>query len=324
MGRKKKGFPVHGWIILDKPAGVGSTPAVSTVKRYFQAQKAGHGGALDPFASGVLPIALGEATKTMPYILDSDKEYEFTARWGAETDTLDIDGAVVETSAARPTRQAILDALPDFIGEVMQTPPAYSSIKIDGRRAYDLARSGEAPEMQPRPVLIDALELVEDDGPYPDGADEATFFMQCGKGVYVRSLGRDLARRLGTVGHIVSLRRLRVGPFDIDDSVDLAEFSLEETAQREDKPAEDRWLLPIQSALDGIPALVVNEAEAMRLRNGQAISLLKKLDLDRVRGFDPGDLALATTADRYRPDDIAVGMVRFENGALHPVRVFNL
>lgn len=334
MGRRKKGDPVHGWVILDKASGMGSTPSVSMVKRYFNAQKAGHGGALDPFASGVLPIGLGEATKTMPYILNSDKEYEFTIRWGEETDTLDIDGEVIETSAERPGVDDIVSVLQEFVGEIEQAPPAYSSIKVDGKRAYDLARSGEAVDLPPRPVVIHSLSLLQDEAD-DIGPHHATFHMECGKGTYVRSLGRDLARRLGTVGHIGTLRRLRVGPFDIEDAIEASAFDgqeekpddelgLENKGQREDKPPRDRLLLPIQAALDGIPALSITEVEALRLRNGQAVSLLRKLDLERVRAFEPEDVLVAMMDDRYSVDEVAVAMVRFEKGALHPIRLFNL
>lgn len=323
MGRKRKGDPVHGWVIVDKPAGIGSTPVVGKVRRYFNAQKAGHGGTLDPFASGVLPIALGEATKTMAHIVDGLKTYEFTVAWGTETDTLDIDGKVTATSPIRPTREEIEAALPGFIGTIEQVPPAFSAIKVDGQRAYDLARSGEQPELAPREVEVIDLDLID----MPD-ADHARFTMTCGKGTYVRAIGRDLAKKLGTVAHISLLRRTRVGPFRAENAVPLAEFdlesgentsfSLEALGENAHKAARQRHLLPLQAALDGIPAIALSEAEAMRLRNGQAVSLLRKLDLERVSGIGPGEIALATTADR------ALALVRFEKGALHPVRVFNL
>ncbi|WP_425407157.1 tRNA pseudouridine(55) synthase TruB [Hwanghaeella sp.] len=323
MGRKRKGNPVHGWVIVDKPAGIGSTPVVGKVRRYFNAQKAGHGGTLDPFASGVLPIALGEATKTMAHIVDGLKTYEFTVAWGTETDTLDIDGEVTATSPVRPTREEIEAALPGFIGTIEQIPPAFSAIKVDGQRAYDLARSGEQPELAPREVEVIDLDLID----MPD-ADHARFTMTCGKGTYVRAIGRDLAKKLGTVAHISLLRRTRVGPFRAENAVPLAEFdldsgentsfSLEALGENAHKAARQRHLLPLQAALDGIPAIALSEAEAMRLRNGQAVSLLRKLDLERVSGIGPGEIALATTADR------ALALVRFEKGALHPVRVFNL
>ena len=323
MARKRKGDPVHGWIIVDKPTGMGSTPVVNKVRRAFNAQKAGHGGTLDPFASGVLPVALGEATKTMAHIVDGLKTYEFTVAWGVETDTLDIDGEVTATTPARPERAAIEAALPAFIGIIEQIPPAYSAIKVDGQRAYDLARAGEPPELKPRDVEVFDLSLID----MPD-ADHARFTMTCGKGTYVRAIGRDLARALGTLAHISLLRRTRVGPFRAENAVPLAEiapespkdasFSLEASGENAHKAARQRHLLPLQAALDGIPAIVLSEAEAMRLRNGQAVSLLRKLDLERVSGIGPGEIALATSADK------ALALVRFEKGALHPVRVFNL
>ncbi len=329
MARKRKGDPVNGWVIVDKPAGIGSTPTVNQVRRSFNAKKAGHAGTLDPFASGVLPIALGEATKTMTHIVDGLKTYEFTVAWGTETDTLDIDGEPTATSPVRPDREAIEAALPEFIGSIEQIPPAYSAIKVDGKRAYDLARSGEPPELTARQVEVIDLALID----MPD-ADHARFVMTCGKGTYVRSIGRDLARTLGTVAHIVRLRRTRVGPFKAENAVPLAEFNpdsaketpnsqearifLEASGENAHKAARQRHLLPLQAALDGIPAIALSETEAMRLRNGQAVSLLRKLDLERVNGIGPGDIVLATLAGD------ALAMVRFEKGALHPVRLFNL
>ena len=299
------------------------------MRRAYNAQKAGHGGTLDPFASGVLPIALGEATKTMAHIVDGLKTYEFTVAWGAETDTLDIDGTVTATSPVRPDRAAIEAALPGFTGIIEQVPPVYSAIKVDGQRSYDLARSGEKPELAAREVEVVELKLRD----VPD-ADHAHFEMTCGKGTYVRAIGRDLAAKLGTVAHISLLRRTRVGPFRAENAVPLAEIDpekaetgpnppvapilLEGPGENAHKAARQRHLLPLQAALDGIPAIALSETEAMRLRNGQAVSLLRKLDLERVSGIGPGGLALATAADR------ALALVRFEKGALHPVRVFNL
>ena len=313
MGRRRKGDPVHGWVVVDKPTGAGSTPAVNQVRRFFNAQKAGHAGTLDPFASGVLPIALGEATKTMAFVMDSTKAYEFTVAWGAQTDTLDNEGEVVETAGARPSAAEIEAALPAFTGTIEQVPPAYSAIKIDGQRAYDMARRGEEPEMQARTVEVLALKLL--DCPDPD---HARFALSCGKGTYVRALGRDLAAALGTVGHLCQLRRTRVGPFGADEAHGLSDFSLEDGDESAHKAARERSLLPLQASLDGIPAIALSDMEAMRLRNGQAVSLLRKLDLERVRNIDQGSTALATCADR------ALALVRFEKGELHPVRVFNL
>lgn len=313
MGRRKKGLPINGWVVVDKPPGIGSTPVVNAVKRHFNAQKAGHGGTLDPFASGILPIALGEATKTMSFVMDGTKTYEFTIRWGVETDTLDIDGEVTRESGVRPGRDAILAALDGFIGEIEQVPPAFSAIKVDGRRAYDMARNGEAVELQPRVVEILSLELLD----MPD-ADHAVLRMSCGKGTYVRSFGRDLAEALGTVSHLAQLRRIRVGPFGDDKAVPYSQFSLEQQAESDHNPAQSGALLPLEAALDGIPALSLTESEAMRLRNGQPVSLLKKMDLDRVRDVEPGDIVLAMVAGK------ALALARFERGEIQPVRVFNV
>lgn len=313
MGRKRKGDPVSGWVVVDKPTDTGSTPAVNQVRRFYNAQKAGHAGTLDPFASGILPIALGEATKTMPYVTDSTKAYEFTVAWGKQTDTLDNEGDVVETSDRRPSNAEIEAALPEFTGLIDQIPPKFSAIKIDGERAYDMARRGEDPDMQSRTVEVLDLTLV--DRPDPD---HAVFAMSCGKGTYVRALGRDLATALGTVGHLCQLRRTRVGPFDLTDAHPLSDFSLEAADESAHKAARERSLLPLQASLDGIPAIALSDMEAMRLRNGQAVSLLRKLDLERVRDIEQGDTALAMAADK------ALALVRFEKGELHPMRVFNL
>lgn len=319
MGRRKKGDPISGWAIVDKPVGIGSTQVVGKVRRYFNAQKAGHAGTLDPLASGILPIALGEATKTLPFIVDGRKEYRFGIRWGAETDTLDMEGAVVATSDTRPETAAIAAVLPAFTGEIDQTPPAYSAIKIDGQRAYDLARKGEAPEMKSRLVQIDTLTLIN----CPD-ADTAVFETTCGKGTYIRSLARDIALALGTVGHVIDLRRLRVGPFDEARSQPLVSFLLDEpekplepAADIGHNPARKAVLYPLQTALDGIPAISVTEAETLRLRQGQPVSLLRKVDFDRVRTIEPGTVLLAVQKDQ------AIALVQFEKALLKPTRVFN-
>ena len=217
MARRKKGNPINGWIILDKPVGMTSTQAVGKVRWLFQAQKAGHAGTLDPLATGVLPIALGEATKTVPYAVDGVKAYEFTVRWGAETDTDDAEGRIVETSDLRPTADEIEAILPDFHGEILQTPPQFSAIKIQGERAYDLARSGETVKLEPRPVVIDRLDLVA----MPD-TDTSVFEAECGRGTYVRALARDMGRRLGCLGHVTQLRRTRVAAFSAGSAVTVA------------------------------------------------------------------------------------------------------
>ena len=308
MGRKRKGQPVHGWIILDKPEGMTSTAAVAAVKRRLDAAKAGHGGTLDPFATGILPIALGEATKTMSYVVDGVKRYRFTIRWGIATDSEDRDGAVTAQSDKRPDRTAIEAVLGRFIGEIEQVPPTFSAIKFDGKRAYDLARQGKAPEMAPRIVNIEELRLLET----PD-ADHAIFDAVCGKGTYIRALARDIALALGTVGHLVALRRTQVGPFD-----EKCAISLDELAENMHVAAACKHLLPVETALDDIPALAVTETEAGRLRNGQAVSLVRKGDLDRIADLEIGDTVLAMA------DGKPVALVRYTAGEIQPVRVLNL
>jgi tRNA pseudouridine55 synthase len=308
MSRKRRGRPIHGWIVLDKPEDMTSTAAVGAVTRRLDAAKAGHAGTLDPFASGILPIALGEATKTLAYALAGVKRYRFTVRWGVATDTEDRDGEVTGRSEVRPNRGAIEAILPRFTGEIDQVPPAYSAIKFGGRRAYDMARKGEAPDMPPRRVTIEGLRLVD----MPD-ADRATFEATCGKGTYIRALARDLALALGTVGHLVALRRTRVGPFN-----EKSAISLDELGENMHVAAACKYLLPVETALDDIPALAVTETEAGRLRNGQAVSLLRKADLDRIAEFETGDTALAMAGGK------PVALVRYGSGEIRPVRVLNL
>jgi len=301
MSRRKSGDKVDGWVILDKPVGLGSTPAVSRVRRLFGAQKAGHGGTLDPLASGVLPIALGEATKTVPFVMDGRKEYRFTLRFGQARSTEDAEGEVTATSDLRPTDEAIRGALAAFVGEVEQVPPAFSALKIEGKRAYDLARAGQPVALKPRRVLIERLELLG----RPD-TDHADFVVSCGKGTYIRSLGRDLARALGTVGHLSALRRTAVGPFREE-----AAISLPKLEALGHIPALLGALAPVATALDDIPALALTEAQADRLRQGQPVLL--------TRDAPPsGALLRAETGSRL------VALVRSDGASLKPVRVFNL
>jgi len=301
MARRRKGDKVDGWVVLDKPVGLGSTPAVSRVRRLFGAQKAGHGGTLDPLASGVLPIALGEATKTVPFVMDGRKEYRFTLRFGEARSTEDSEGEVTATSEARPEDAAIAAALPAFLGEIEQMPPVFSALKVDGRRAYDLARAGETVELKPRRVLIERLEFLA----RPD-RDHADFVVGCGKGTYIRSLGRDLAQALGTVGHLSMLRRTAAGPFR-----EAAAISLPKLEALGHIPALFGALAPVATALDDIPALAVTEAQADRLRQGQPVLL--------TRDAPPsGALVRAELGDRL------VALVRSDGVALQPVRVFNL
>jgi tRNA pseudouridine55 synthase len=301
MARSRKGEKVDGWVVLDKAVGLGSTPAVGKVRRLFGAQKAGHGGTLDPLASGVLPIALGEATKTVPFVMDGRKEYRFTIRFGEARSTEDLEGEVTERSDARPSDEAIRAALPAFVGTIEQMPPAFSALKVDGRRAYDLARAGEAVDLKPRPVTIERLTLVG--RPDPDHAD---FVVACGKGTYIRSLGRDLARSLGTVGHLSALRRTAAGPFR-----EAAAISLSKLEALGHIPALLGVLAPVETALDDIPALALTEAQADRLRQGQPVLLTRDVP-------PPGTLVRARAGSKL------VALVRSDGVALKPVRVFNL
>ena len=307
MVRQKKGRKIDGWLILDKPAGITSTQAVNKVKRALDAQKAGHGGTLDPLATGLLPIALGAATKTVPYVMDSTKIYHFTIRFGEARDTDDAEGAVVATSDARPTDEQIRAQLPAFIGNIMQIPPAFSAIKVEGERAYDLARAGAPPELPPRPAQVDRFELIG----RPD-EDTAEFEVQSGKGVYMRALARDLSRACGTVGHIVVLRRLRVGPFLENMAVTLDKF-----IDPEHTPATlAEFVRPLSTALDDIPALALNAAEFLLLSQGQAISLVEFM----------GRIPEAANPDEGLVRIVAAGgvkaLARLSDGWLKPERLF--
>ncbi len=312
MARRRNGEVVNGWIILDKPLEVTSTQAVGRVRRLFNARKAGHGGTLDPLASGVLPIALGEATKTVGYVMDGVKRYRFTLRWGQATSTDDAEGAVIEESPIRPSAAEIAAVLPQFRGIIEQTPPTFSAIKIAGQRAYDLARSDEAVTLQPRQVRIDDLRLDSQRDDDQGDDDRASFLVTCGKGAYMRALARDLGRVLGTCAHVVALRRTAVGPFNEDMAIPLE--SLEALGQG---PALNEQLLPIETALDDIPAFALSEAEARRLRCGQTVSLMARVHRDRLRDLSQGSIVCATTAGRL------VALARYEAGEVHPVRVIN-
>ncbi len=297
MGRRKKGNPINGWVVLDKPIGMTSTQAVGKVRWLFQAQKAGHAGTLDPLATGILPIALGEATKTVPYAVDGQKAYRFTVKWGAETDTDDAEGQIVERSDLRPTRAAIEGLLPSFLGEILQTPPAFSAIKIDGQRAYDLARQGETVKLEARPVQIDRLELVE-----MPASDTSVFEAECGRGTYVRAIARDIGRTLGCLGHVTALRRTRVGPFEEAQSVTIDE--LEEAAKLDDGGVEIKSLLrPVESALADLLEVNVSQSDAARLARGQPVLLRGRGSLRPLQGH--ADCALR---DRARRAQAAAGL----------------
>ncbi|WP_029351544.1 tRNA pseudouridine(55) synthase TruB [Bosea sp. 117] len=295
---------IDGWVLLDKPVGMTSTQAVGAVKWLFSAKKAGHAGTLDPLASGCLPIALGEATKTVPFVMDGRKVYRFTVRWGVETDTDDSEGRAVTTSDARPAREAILAMLPAFRGEIEQTPPAFSALKINGERAYDLAREGVAVELAPRLVEIHRLELVD----MPD-ADHAVFETECGKGTYVRSLARDFGRTLGTRGHISALRRTCVGTFEEASLVPLAELRAVSEANGDAAPAFA--LRPVGIGLDTLPSLRVSPADAARLAHGQSI-ILRGRDAPILEG------PVAITAGGR-----LVALGEAEAGEIFPKRIFH-
>ena len=307
--QKKPKRDVHGWIVLDKPVGMTSTHAVAVIKRLFSAKRVGHAGTLDPLASGSLPIALGEATKTVPFVVDGRKTYLFTIRWGEERDTDDAEGAVTATSGLRPDAAAIGALLPRFIGTIEQVPPRFSAVKIGGERAYDLARDGEPVELKPRTVEIYRLDLVET----PD-ADHAVLACECGKGTYVRSLARDLGRALGALGHVATLRRGRVGPFGEGEMIPLEQ--VEALCHRAAAGGQGQTLadiiLPIETALDDIPALAVSPADAARLRRGQAV-LLRGRDAFIFRGM----VQVACAGE-------IVAIAEVDRGEIVPRRVFNL
>lgn len=304
MNRKKRGDAQHGWLILDKPQGLTSTQALGKARHLLNARKAGHGGTLDPMATGLLPLAFGEATKLIAFIMDGRKTYHCTVRWGEARDTEDSEGAIIATSLVRPTEAAIRAALPPFIGSITQTPPIYSALKIDGERAYDLARAGETPTMTPRTVQIFDLQLTS----VPD-PDHATFAVLCGKGTYIRSLARDLALSLGTVGHLTALRRTQTGPFSIKDAI-----SLELLTDLAHKGEALMALKPIAAALDDIPAHAIDAQEAQRLRHGQAIAVRPEDDAQTLLN----NPRLATHHGQ------PVALIALQDGVWQPIRGFNL
>ena len=321
---KREKRDVHGWCILDKPVGMTSTHAVSVVKRLFHARRAGHAGTLDPLASGLLPIALGEATKTVPFVMDGRKTYHFTVRWGEERDTDDGEGRATANSEARPTPEQIRALLPRFTGTIEQVPPRYSAIKVDGERAYDLAREGEIVELAARPVDIHRLDLVET----PD-ADHSMLAAECGKGTYVRAIARDLGRALGCYGHVSALRRTGVGSFQEADAVKLADLQTAAPAPAEggatgtqnlgDQRLRDQdlaalmaLLQPVDAGLRSLPSLGVSRADAARLARGQAV-FLRGRDAPIMQGF----VAVSTHGD-------LIALAEFEQGELRPRRIFNL
>jgi tRNA pseudouridine55 synthase len=302
---RSKGRPIHGWLCLDKPQGMTSTEAVNRVRRVTRARKVGHGGTLDPLATGVLPLALGEATKTVAYVMDGRKHYRFTARLGEARTTDDAEGAVLATSAVRPSSAEIAAALPRFVGRIEQVPPRFAAVKVEGERAYDLARRGAMVELAPRPVQVDRFDLVERADP-----DHVTFEVVCGRGTYVRALVRDLGQALGCLGHVVALRRLRVGPFGAEQAISLS--ALEQLAADDALP---QALLPVGTALGDLPALPLTQPQVERLCAGQTIRVAPGL---LVGAAEPDATVRAMAAGRM------VALARLHGGELSPVRVFNL
>ncbi|MGX9356377.1 tRNA pseudouridine(55) synthase TruB [Roseobacteraceae bacterium S113] len=297
MGRRRKGRDISGWLIVDKPAGLTSTAVVNKVRWALQAKKAGHAGTLDPEATGILAVALGEATKTVPYVTDALKAYEFTVRWGAATNTDDAEGEVIDTSDARPDEAAIKEALSGFLGDIQQVPPAFSAVKIDGERAYKRARDGEDVTLEARPLWVEELLLAD----CPD-ADHAVLEMTCGKGGYVRSIARDLGRALGCLGHVKSLRRIWSGPFDLEMAVSLE--TIEAEAQTE---ALDARILPLEIGLDGLPELRALEGSVARLRNGNPA--------EAIGTAEYGDTVWVSH------DGAAVAIGTYRGGTVQPQRV---
>lgn len=311
MGRRKKGDKIDGWVNLNKPLGMTSTQAVGKIRRLYNAQKAGHAGTLDPLATGILPIALGEATKTVPYIQDELKTYIFKVTWGQQRSTDDAEGDVIAESEHRPLADDITAALPAFTGDIEQTPPKFSAIKIDGQRAYDLARGGQDVQIKSRNVYVESLKLIE------AAPDEATLECVCGKGTYIRSIARDLAENLGTKGYVSYLHRACVGPFNDKDAI-----LLDKLEEMGDSAARLEELLPIGAALDDIPALPISSLEAATLRNGGRLSFVSRHDFGRLSeaGIDPkaNEIALAVC------DDLEIALITVNGPEIKPVKVFNL
>ena len=308
MSRRRQGDAINGWIIIDKPIGKTSAQVVNRVRRFFNAQKAGHAGTLDPLASGILPIAFGEATKTIPFAVDTLKEYKFDVSWGQKRDTDDSEGCIVETSDSRPNMKQIKKALSYFLGDINQVPPNYSAIKVNGRRAYDLARNHAIGSLPSRKVFVKTFNLkaIIDQ-------DHATFLVTSGKGTYIRALARDLAVHLGTVGHVSSLRRLKVGPFSEKDAISLD--SLEALAH---SPATFDSLLPVEVALDGIPAMSLSGEQASRMKNGHSIPLVGSSNWNCKVKLEEGSLLYTISLGK------PIAISRVQEGYVRPIRVLNL
>jgi tRNA pseudouridine55 synthase len=309
VARKRRGQAISGWLALDKPSGLTSTQALGKARRFLDAAKAGHGGTLDPLATGILPIAFGEATKTVSYAMDSKKSYRFEVTWGATTATDDREGEVIATSEIRPDPAQIEAALPSFLGNIEQVPPRYSAIKVDGQRAYDLARANQDVTLKARTVRVDRFVRLDTES----GPDQDIFEVDCGKGTYIRALVRDLAETLGTCGHIAELRRTRCGPFHENMAI-----SLDKLEALGHKAAGSGILLPVATVLDDIPALALTEEEARRMSHGQSISLFAVANRTPISGLTPGAAVQAVCGERL----IAVAIVA--DGLVKPVRVLNI
>lgn len=312
MGRKnKKGDPINGWVNLDKPHGMTSTQAIGKIRRIMNGQKIGHAGTLDPLATGILPIALGEATKTIPYAQDAIKTYTFTITWGEQRNTDDLEGEIIAISDHRPSEEDIINALPDFIGEIKQIPPQFSAIKINGERAYDLARDGQHVDIKPRTVTITELKLISAQN------DTADFEMTCGKGTYVRALARDLAEKLGTKGYISALRRIKVGAFSTNNAI-----LLDILEKMDYVAARSEYLLPLETALDDIPALELKADETARIRSGQELHFVSKPDFERLTNAGLGQKETITALVTNESNPVAI--VEQTKAVIKPVRVFNI
>ncbi len=311
MARRKKGDPISGWVNLDKPYDMTSTQAIAKLRKIMNCQKIGHAGTLDPLATGILPVAIGEATKTISFVQDALKVYEFTVRWGEQRDTDDMEGKVIATSSYRPTKAEINTILDKYTGEILQTPPLYSAIKINGERAYDLARSGEIPEIKERKVYVEQLELIN------VRADEADFLIKCGKGTYIRSIARDMGEDLGAKGFVSGLRRTEVGCFNQSSAISL------DILQNIDYiSARNEALLPLETVLDDIPALDLKEEETARLRNGQVLNFVTKSDFERLTKIGLGKKEIMFALAKFQ--DRPVALIEQERAEIRPVRVFNI
>ena len=308
LSRRPKGESIHGWLVVDKPRGLSSNAVVGRVRRLFRAAKAGHGGTLDPLATGILPVAFGEATKTVSYIMNGEKAYQFTIRWGESRATDDAEGEITSISDVRPNYAQIVYALNSFIGDIEQVPPVYSAIKVGGKRAYDLARSNIEVKLKPRKIHVKRFELID----APD-RDHATFQVVCGKGSYMRGLARDLSLKLGTVGYISALRRLKVGPFNEKNAISLDKL---ETI-RHSAPLADH-LLAVETALDDIPALAITDTEARNLQLGRTISILPVANRSSLKTVDPDAVYCAMSSGKL------VALTKVVGGEIRPLRVMNM